>query len=240
MSNDNAKSEPASLESLAAGAEKTLENAEQLFREAELLASAGAVARALCLHQISLEECSKVDALGAWAVSLVVGFEVDQKKILAALARHSSKNKSNAYMMEESVAEKQAKLRGDLEGAIEAFWAWQEEFHQASNKAKNAALYVDWVDGAFAAPSERISNEMLVEIAERNAKFLGYAHNGVRMMRRLARSPNKIKGLLGKFVEQVEELRSGEAEGGVAAMKALLERFLEDGRQELSEEKASQ
>jgi hypothetical protein len=35
------------------------------YHEAEILAKIGAVARALCLHQISLEECSKVNNLGA-------------------------------------------------------------------------------------------------------------------------------------------------------------------------------
>jgi hypothetical protein len=84
-----AKSNQASLDILVRGAEKTFDNAERLFREAEILAKGGAVARSLCLHQISLEECSKVNNLGAWAVSLVLGFEVDQKKILAAFGRHA-------------------------------------------------------------------------------------------------------------------------------------------------------
>src|SRR6266403_4803710 len=71
-----AKSNQASLDILVRGAEKTFDNAERLFREAEILAKGGAVARALCLHQISLEEGSKVNNLGAWAISLVLGFEV--------------------------------------------------------------------------------------------------------------------------------------------------------------------
>ena len=65
-----AKPDQASLDLLIRGAEKTFDNAERLFHEAEILAKEGAVARALCLHQISLEECSKVNNLGAWAVSL--------------------------------------------------------------------------------------------------------------------------------------------------------------------------
>ena len=68
------KPNQASLDILVRGAEKTFDNAERLFREAEILANGGAVARALCLHQISLEKCSKVNNLGAWAVSLVLGF----------------------------------------------------------------------------------------------------------------------------------------------------------------------
>jgi hypothetical protein len=59
-----AKPNQASLDILVRGAEKTFDNAERLFREAEILAKGGAVARALCLHQISLEECSKVNNCG--------------------------------------------------------------------------------------------------------------------------------------------------------------------------------
>ena len=150
-----AKPNQASLDILVRGAEKTFDNAERLFREAEILAKGGAVARALCLHQISLEECSKVNNLGAWAISLVFGFEVDQKKVLAAFGRHAAKNKSNAYMLEGSEAEKDAKSRGDWEAALAVFKQTQDEFHATSNQAKNASLYVDWVDGEFVAPSQR-------------------------------------------------------------------------------------
>lgn len=225
----------ASIDVLAAGAAKTFENAEQLFFEAELLAKAGAVSRALFLHQISLEECSKIETLGAWAVSLLVGFDVDQKKVLAALARHASKNKSNAYMLEGSTAEKDAKSRGDFKAALEAFKKTQAEFHETSNKAKNAALYVDWVDGAFVPPSERITEQMLTEITARNAEFLGYAHNGMKMLQRLAASPERMAGLLSGFVEQTEKLRAENPDNPVPAMEALLERFLEDGVRKLKE-----
>jgi AbiV family abortive infection protein len=48
---------------LVGGAEKTFENAEKLYFEAMLLAKAGATAQALCLHQISLEECNKIESM---------------------------------------------------------------------------------------------------------------------------------------------------------------------------------
>ncbi|AZO31959.1 MULTISPECIES: AbiV family abortive infection protein [unclassified Mesorhizobium] len=228
-----AKSDRVSLNILVRGAEKTFDNAERLFVEAELLAKAGAVARALCLHQISLEECSKVDSLGAWAVSLVVGFDVDQKKVLSAFARHASKNKSNAYMLKASEAESEARLRGDWDGAMAAFKDSQEAFHERSNQAKNASLYVDWIDGEFAAPSERISKEMLAEITERNAEFLGNSHNSLKMLRRLEESPDKMRGLLSGFVEQVEKLREEKQDNPMEAMEALLSSFLEAGMREL-------
>jgi hypothetical protein len=43
------------------------ENAESLYKEAEALRQAGFLARAAFLHQISMEECAKIDMLGGWA-----------------------------------------------------------------------------------------------------------------------------------------------------------------------------
>jgi AbiV family abortive infection protein len=228
-----AKPNQASLDILVRGAEKTFDNAERLFREAEILAKGGAVARALCLHQISLEECSKVNNLGAWAISLVLGFEVDQKKVLAAFGRHAAKNKSNAYMLEGSEAEKDAKSRGDWEAALAAFKQTQDEFHATSNQAKNASLYVDWVDGEFVAPSERVTKKMLAEITERNAEFLGYAYNGLKMLERLVKAPDQMRGLLSGFVEQAEKLREEKPDNLVGAMETLLSSFLEEGKLKL-------
>jgi AbiV family abortive infection protein len=85
--------DPALLSVLMRGAERTFENAEGLYREAKTLATAGATARALFLHQISLEECSKIENMGAWAMSLLSDHKVDQKKILDGFTRHASKNK---------------------------------------------------------------------------------------------------------------------------------------------------
>ena len=228
-----AKPNQASLDILVRGAEKTFDNAERLFREAEILAKGGAVARALCLHQISLEECSKVNNLGAWAISLVLGFEVDQKKVLAAFGRHAAKNKSNAYMLEGSEAEKDAESRGDWEAALAAFKQTQDEFHATSNQAKNASLYVDWVDGEFVAPSERVTKKMLAEITERNAEFLGYAYNGLKMLERLVKAPDQVRGLLSGFVEQAEKLREEKPDNLVGAMETLLSSFLEEGKLKL-------
>lgn len=166
-------------------------------------------------------------------VSLVLGFEVDQKKVLAAFGRHAAKNKSNAYMLKGSAAEADAKARGDWEAAMEAFRQTQDEFHETSNRAKNGSLYVDWVDGEFVAPSERITDEMLVEITERNAEFLGYAHNGLKMLRRLEKSPDEMKGLLSGFVEQAEKLRDEKPDDLMGAMETLLSGFLEEGKQKL-------
>ena len=215
---------------LLQGAEKAFENAEQLFHDAEILGGVGAVARAFCLHQISLEECSKVDSLGAWGTSLVLGFEVDQKKVLTALSRHSSKNKLNAYMLEVSEEELEARASGDWKTASELFKQSQNQFHASSNQAKNASLYVDWVDGAFVAPADRISSEMLADIKERNATFLGYAFNNFKALRRLAAGPDDVRELMLDFVERAQKLRADDSANAMEALNALLSRFIEGGK----------
>jgi AbiV family abortive infection protein len=214
---------------LLEGAEKTFENAEQLFREAQILGESGAVARSLCLHQISLEECSKVDSLGAWATSLVLDFAVDQKKVLSALSRHSSKNKLNAYMLDVTDEEVGARARGDWKVASELFRESQNEFHAKSNRAKNSSLYVDWVEGAFIAPSERITSEMMVDSRELNALFLGYAFNNLKTLRRLVEAPDALKQPMKDLLDQMETLRDKAPADLLDQVDAMVSRFLDHG-----------
>lgn len=211
---------------LTRGAEKTFENAESLYREGRILAEVGATARALCLHQISLEECSKIESLGAWAISLLSGETVDQRKILTAFARHPLKNKANAYMLKGSQAEEDAKKRGDWKAALKEFKKLQEEFHEKSNSAKNASLYVDWKDGEFVAPRERISAEMLTEITGRNETFLGYAHTSLKMLERLHGKPDEMQGMVIEFVNMAEKMRAERPDDAMGAINELINKFL--------------
>ena len=221
------------LSVLLVGAEKTFENAKQLSYEAQILGKAGAIARALCLHQISLEECSKIDSLGAWATSLVLGFEVDQKKVLASLSRHGSKNKLNAFMLKVSEEEFEARASGDWKTASALFKESQEQFHADSNQAKNGSLYVDWVEGAFIAPADRINPEMLAKIAARNEAFLGNACDNLKALRRLVADPDDLRELTLDFVEQVQKLREDAPANLTEAFNALLSSFLELGKAKL-------
>lgn len=236
MAEQSSKLDQASIEILVRGAEKMFDNAERLFFEAETLAKIGATARALCLHQISLEECSKINQLGAWAVSLLVGLEVNQKKVLAAFARHESKNKHNAYMLDRSKAEEEAIARGDWKAAIEAFKQTQGKFHRASNDAKNASLYVDWAEGEFLAPSERITAEMLADIKQRNATFLGYAFNELKMFTRLRDKPDVMRELVSGFLEKAKKIRDEKSDELVSAMDELLADFFEEGKSKLAKQ----
>jgi len=52
------------------GAKLIFNNAEVLFQEAEVLRKNGSYARSLFLHQISMEECAKVEMIGAWATTV--------------------------------------------------------------------------------------------------------------------------------------------------------------------------
>jgi len=227
------KHDRAFLRVLVRGAEKTFDNAEKLYFEAEILTKAGATARALCLHQISLEECSKIENMGAWATGLLSGLEVDQNKVLASFRRHSSKNKSNAYMLKGSRAEKDAKARGDWELARKEFKKLQTEFHETSNDAKNASLYVDWKDGEFVSPSEQITSEMLAQIIERNQTFLGYAFNSLKMLKRLDKSPDDLQDLIVEFIAAAEKMRAEKPNDLMAAGNELVEKFLDAGLKRL-------
>ncbi len=227
MAGELPKIDRAFLSVLVCGAEKMFDNAEKLYFEAALLAKAGALPRALCLHQISLEECSKIESMGAWATSLLVGLEVNQEKILAASRRHSSKNKSNAYFLEASPEEKDARKRGDWNAAQETFSKLQQDFHKTSNDAKNASLYVDWKDGEFVSPSEQITLEMLSQIVDRNQVFLEYAQNGLNMLKRLDESVDDLQDLVVELVEALKKVREEQPDDLMAASYNIVQGFLD-------------
>src|SRR5690349_6390996 len=81
---------------IARGAEAAFRNAEALFSEAALLGKNRSLSRSLFLHQISLEECGKIELLTAWATGLLMGEEIDARKLTKALANHKAKNHANA------------------------------------------------------------------------------------------------------------------------------------------------
>ena len=51
------------LSEMSRGAQLTFSNAEELYREGDLLRENGSMNRALFLYQISLEECGKIAKL---------------------------------------------------------------------------------------------------------------------------------------------------------------------------------
>jgi AbiV family abortive infection protein len=213
---------------LARGAQKVFENAEALFREAKLLSAEGALSRALFLHQISLEECANIETMAAWAASVLVGLPVEGNKVLKALTKHGNKNRTNAYMLEGSAAEEAAKQRGDWEVARAEFKKLQEEFHEESNAAKNASIYVDFEEGEFVAPVDRITEEMVSEIAVRNEEFLALMYPNVETILKWAEAPEEARKSLLKFFQRVEAIKKERPDDVMAAFRDLIDSFLQE------------
>jgi AbiV family abortive infection protein len=218
------------LSELARGAEKIFANAEALCREAKLLSAIGGLSRALFLHQISLEECAKIQTIGAWATSLLAGLPIDQKEVLAEFASHKEKNRTNAYMLQGSAEEYAARERGDWNGALEKFKKLQAEFHETSNDAKNASLYVDIENDKFVAPIERITQAMLDKTAARNETFLGLTYPYLKMLRKWERTPEEDQDRIVAFVELAKATKANKPTDAMAAFKKLIGDFLEAER----------
>lgn len=165
------------------GAQKTAMNADELFDEARLLAGAGHVARALLLHQISLEECGKLEMLYVTTAAVLRGQAVDMKRLTRGFSKHAAKNQTNAYFLARSEAELAAEEQEDIAAANQAFSELQDDFHKKSNDLKNASLYVDY-DGSFRAPREVISAEHLDEVFNRNGAFMSMAFDKLAILLR--------------------------------------------------------
>jgi AbiV family abortive infection protein len=205
------------------------ENAEQLFKEASLLQANGALSRALFLHQISMEECAKVENLGASAVSLLIGLEVDIEKVGMKLTSHKAMNYINAYMLSPTEQENEARERGDLKGSIEAFEKLQAAFHQESNTAKNASLYVDFKAGTFVAPRERITEAMVSALAEKNSEFLAATYQKVKMIMHWKDNIGDAQESLRWCKERLQKLRSEKPENIETALTTLIREMLDGG-----------
>jgi AbiV family abortive infection protein len=198
----------AMLRDLADGASKVFQNAADLYHEASALHAVGALSRALFLHQISLEECAKIEMLGAWAVSVLTGKETDVQKLTVAFASHKAKNYTNAYLLPVANAESDARQEKRWHDAIEAFEQQKAQFHLESNSAKNASLYVDVQSGTFTAPKDRITESMVGKIAQANEEFLVGAQTKVEMMTRWLNNLDKARDLVKWFETRSKELMS--------------------------------
>ncbi|MEN5214847.1 AbiV family abortive infection protein [Pseudomonas pudica] len=184
------------------GALSVFDNAAQLYAEASILATAGAFPRAYLLHQISLEECGKIEILGAAIISCLCGVEVNTKSLAKVFRRHEAKNKINAYFLPRSEEELAAEEMDDLAGSSKAFKAIQQEFHDESNRLKNASLYVDF-DEVFSAPKDVITQADYEKIRAQNGEFMALTDVKIKMLARwrkdiaqAAADVNKMQGLL--------------------------------------------
>jgi len=191
----------------ADGAALIFKNAEALYDEAQLLGQAGHFARAAVLHQVSMEECSKIDKLGAAATSILRGYDVDEIRLAKAFRNHKSKNYANAYFARATDEEMAARANGDWKAASEAFKKFQDKFHAEVNTIKNAGLYVDFQDGQFTAPVDEVDEPTAIAFQSMNADFLRHCDNFLRLLHRMVSEPDFYAGLTKNFIEQLEALR---------------------------------
>lgn len=195
------------LTEITKGTVAAFENAERLFFEAAILHKARAYSRALFLHQISMEELAKVEALGALASGLLMGANIDLSKATKNLTHHKAKNYINAYMLARSEEEKMASRKGDVPASLKAFEATQAAFHQESNDAKNAALYVDLVGDTFVSPAERVTKDMVQQMAQQNKEFLGLMAPKRDMMVKWNAEPEAVIPLMNTLKETMVRLK---------------------------------
>jgi len=196
------------VRSYSRGAQLVFENAEALYNEAQMLGQAGSFARAAALHQISMEECAKIDMLGAHATSILMGHEVDDDRIAKVFREHKLKNYANAYNATVTPAEEEARTRGDWKASSEAFKKFQRDFHVEVNTIKNAALYVDYKDGQFMAPKQAVTEPIAVAFMHLNAEFLQRSDGFVRLLRKMESDPNTYSDLVKRFTERAMALRA--------------------------------
>ncbi|WLH72527.1 AbiV family abortive infection protein [Pseudomonas fluorescens] len=203
------------------GASCVFENADRLFYEAGVLADVNAFSRGYLLHQISLEECGKIEMLCAAITSCLAGEDVNVKSLSRTFRRHEGKNKMNAYFLSRTEEEKSAEDDNNIAAAKDAFKKVQEDFHQESNRLKNSSLYVDF-DGVFISPQEIISKEDYEKIREMNKDFMTLASHKVKMLSLwrtdLDAAVDDIQGLKSLLIEVRQNEKSP-----VAALEALLE-----------------
>jgi AbiV family abortive infection protein len=210
------------LSVLVRGAEATCANAEELFLEAVMLREAGHLSRACFLHQISMEECGKVEMLGWWIVGALAGLRQDTQKLLQELRGHKAKNLANAYLLEPTKEEKHARERKDWEGYKSASARAARDFHKKSNWAKNAALYVDIDirDGNVTTPRDSITVEMVAEIAKLNESYLRDTQRNVRMLLEWEKGTRPDTR---QFFERIEQLEKEMPDDPQKVMEVIME-----------------
>lgn len=194
------------LDHLIAAAEATFGNAEDVYNEALVLAKAGHHVRAVFLHQISLEECGKLEMLGGWIVGVIGGLQRDAAAFYRALSQHKAKNSVNSYMLEVEGDEFAAQERGDWKGKGEAFKKMQQAFHQGSNRAKNASLYVDVSEGKIDTPKASVTEEMLADFRERNDRFLSLMRARLEMIQSWSKRAPQMEASVQAFMKEMEQL----------------------------------
>jgi AbiV family abortive infection protein len=205
------------------GAQMIFENAEALYNEAQTLGTAGSYARAAVLHQLSMEECAKIDMLGAHLTSILMGHPVDEALIERKFREHRLKNYANAYNFETLPEEQEARARGDWKASSKVFRDFQAQFHHGVNNLKNDGLYVDFKNGRFSSPKEAITEETAATALHLNGEFLQRSALFIRLLKRIETDPEKYSRFSKQFLERAQILMEDEGLDPETATRQLLE-----------------
>ena len=200
------------LAEFARGGELIFDNAEQLYREARILRDHGAFSRALCPHQLSNEECGKLEILGGYAMTIILGDDVDLAQMAKTFRDHEAKNFANAHFSGLTDEERAARECGDWAGSSKAFKELQAELHKIFNTNKNGSLYVNFEGGNFSAPKEVINAELVDEMAALNEHFLGITAPYVNLLHRVASNTFWSSGCSKKVCRAYERVAGAAAE----------------------------
>jgi AbiV family abortive infection protein len=136
-----------------------------------------------------MEECGKIDMIGAAATGLTLGRPVDLQALEKDFRDHKAKNFANAYLSEPSETEKSAREANDRQAASEAFEHSQREIHGFLNTAKNASMYVDFKQGRFISPDEVVGEEEATIIAALSNYFMTLTYPRLKSLRRMLEEP---------------------------------------------------
>lgn len=214
------------LSELNRGAQLIFSNAEQLSQEAETLRLNDSFARSLFLHQISMEECAKIEMIGGWATTLLMGKGIDLNALATGFRSHKAKNHTNAYMARVTEEELEARNRGDWKESAAAFKRFQERFHDEMNTVKNASLYVDFKDGEFSAPSEMITEEVLKMYCGLNQYFLRVTSPYLGLLKRIEDDDGAFQEALKVVTQKLEDIREKKPDDLDSAMEGVLDEML--------------
>lgn len=213
------------IQGLIVGAELIHANAIALYSEAQTLGKSAAFARAATLHQISMEECSKVDILGGAVVSILTGHDFNEAQLTRSFRDHKAKNHANAYNAEPTDKERTARECRDWDAARAEFKKFQDEFHKEMNEIKNTGLYVDYKDGSFSVPINTINEATASACMYLNADFLRRGESFIRLLKRIEADPERFAMVAGAFLDTTEAMEFKSQFNDEAIIETIVEQM---------------
>lgn len=156
-------------EELKRGCKITIQNAEEMIEEADILINNKRFARAYSLYQLAIEEVGKSNLLLQLIFDLKMGRKVDTIALNKEFTFHQAKSKSS------KVFEKAAMLlmlsrsqEGSAQKREKQFFEEIEEIDKEDsntlNDNKNNSLYVGVENGKFISPKHIITEEMALNL----------------------------------------------------------------------------